>query len=127
MNRPRTVLPLLLLTTLLTGCGQKPSQSATTTLPDPARGKAAIARYGCAVCHEIPGVPHQGSAPPTVGPSLAAFPQIPVIGKKLPNTPENAARWIEHPQEVSPTTAMPNLGVSPADARDIVSYLETLK
>jgi cytochrome c1 len=32
-------------------------------------------------------------------------------------------RWIRNPSEVDPQTAMPLLGVSEADARDISAYL----
>jgi cytochrome c1 len=36
-------------------------------------------------------------------------------------------RWIQHPRDVDPLTAMPNLNVNDSDARDIASYLYTLK
>jgi hypothetical protein len=36
-------------------------------------------------------------------------------------------RWIENPKAVDSLTAMPVLGVSPADARDIAAYLYTLR
>jgi cytochrome c len=36
-------------------------------------------------------------------------------------------RWIQNPQTVDDKTAMPNLGVSARDARDIAAYLYTLK
>jgi cytochrome c1 len=35
--------------------------------------------------------------------------------------------WVRDPQRVSPGTAMPNLGVSEEDGRDLVAYLYTLK
>jgi cytochrome c1 len=50
-----------------------------------------------------------------------------MLGGVLPNTPENMARWIRAPQEVAPLTAMPNLGVTQRDARDIAAYLATLR
>ena len=40
-------------------------------------------------------------------------------------TPENLIRWVIAPREVDPRTAMPDVGVSPADARDIAAYLYT--
>jgi len=34
--------------------------------------------------------------------------------------------WVRHPKQVKPLTAMPDMGVSEADARDIAAYLATL-
>jgi cytochrome c1 len=36
-------------------------------------------------------------------------------------------RWIENPPGIDPKTAMPNMGVTPRDARDIAAYLYTLR
>jgi cytochrome c1 len=36
-------------------------------------------------------------------------------------------RWLRFPQQVAPRTAMPNLGVTERDARDIAAYLATLR
>jgi cytochrome c len=36
-------------------------------------------------------------------------------------------RWIREPQSISPGTAMPSLGVTEQDGRDIAAYLYTLK
>ena len=41
--------------------------------------------------------------------------------------PENMIRWLIDPQAVEPGTAMPNLGMSEADARHIAAYLYTLR
>jgi len=41
--------------------------------------------------------------------------------------PPNLIRWIQDPPGVDPLTAMPKLGVSEADARDIASILYTLR
>jgi cytochrome c1 len=48
-----------------------------------------------------------------------------IIAGRLENKPANLRRWIEHPQAVSPGTAMPDLGVTPADSRDIAAFLYT--
>ena len=43
---------------LLAACNREQKQQAKTqTAGDPDRGKAAIERYGCSACHNIPGVP----------------------------------------------------------------------
>lgn len=87
---------------------------------DPARGRAMIQRYGCGSCHMIPGVP---GARGTVGPSLAGLAERSYVGGVLMHTPENLVRWIVDPKGVDDKTAMPNLGVSRDDARDIAAYL----
>lgn len=91
---------------------------------DPQRGKASIARYGCATCHTIPGV---RGADALVGPPLTQMGSRSYIAGVLPNTPENMTRWLQNPPGVDHLTAMPNLGVTDQDARDIASYLYTLK
>jgi cytochrome c1 len=49
------------------------------------------------------------------------------VGGVLPNSPDNMVRWIRKPQKVSPLTAMPDLGVTERDARDMAAYLATLR
>ena len=110
---------LLAATLLLGGCasGAKP-----TLVPggDAGRGKQLIARYGCGGCHVIPGI---RGAQGDVGPSLRHFRRVRFIAGRIPNSPENAMRWIRDPQGIEPGTIMPDLGVKPDEARDIVAYL----
>lgn len=91
---------------------------------DPSPGQRAISRYGCASCHTIPGI---ARADGLVGPPLSRIGSRTYIAGVLINTPENMVRWIQDPPEIDPLTAMPKLGVSDEDARDIVSYLYTLR
>jgi cytochrome c1 len=44
----------------------------------------------------------------------------------LTNTPEHMIEWLRNPQWISPLSAMPDLGVTERDARDIAAYLSTL-
>ena len=88
------------------------------------RGKIALQQYACVTCHVIPGVV---AANNPVGPSLAAIGSRKYLAGVLPNTPDNMVRWLRAPQQVAPNSAMPDLGVSPADARDMAAFLETLK
>lgn len=90
---------------------------------DPDRGRFVILQYGCIVCHDIPGV--IGAAIP-VGPPLAKMGMRSFIGGTLANTAENMVRWLRNPQQFVPDGAMPNLGVSERDARDMAAYLESL-
>jgi len=92
--------------------------------PDPARGKKAIEQYACVGCHQIPGVVGPEAR---LGPTLHGIGSRLTLGGVLPNSPENMVRWIRTPQEVTPLTAMPNLGVTERDARDMAAYLDTLK
>jgi cytochrome c1 len=62
-----------------------------------------------------------------VGPPLKGIASRLMLGGVLPNSEENMVRWIRFPQEVTPLTAMPDLGVTERDARDMAAYLATLK
>jgi cytochrome c2 len=91
---------------------------------DPARGALAIRQYGCGACHRIPGIP---GARGVVGPPLDRMSERGYLGGVLANTPENLIRWLRNPPAVDPTTAMPDVGLSEAEARDMAAYLHTLK
>jgi mono/diheme cytochrome c family protein len=99
------------------------SEPAIVSAPDARRGKRAIRQYACVTCHAIPGI--VGANAP-VGPPLKQIGTRGFIAGVLPNTPENMVRWIRHPQAVNPKSAMPDLGVTERDARDIAAYLSTL-
>jgi cytochrome c len=127
-QRPRALQwlpPGLLLALVAAGCGASLDPDPGRLVPgDPAAGRVAIEEYGCGACHVVPGVT---GAVGLVGPPLERFSERRVIAGVLPNTPENLARWIENPQAVQPGNAMPNLGVTPQEAADIVAYLHTLR
>ncbi|VTU31611.1 putative bifunctional cbb3-type cytochrome c oxidase subunit II/cytochrome c [Variovorax sp. PBS-H4] len=103
-------------------CG--PGEPATTaTLGDARRGARALHQYACNACHSIPGV--TGSSV-HVGPPLDGIARRTMIGGRLANTPDNMVRWLRRTHEVDPRTAMPEMGVTEQDARDIAAYLSTL-
>ena len=91
---------------------------------DPDKGIAAIGRYGCGSCHDIPGI---RSASGTVGPPLGRIAVRTYLAGRLSNTPANMVQWIQHPQHVERGTAMPEMGVTEGDARDIAAFLYTLR
>lgn len=101
-----------------------PAQRDEASAPDAERGMRALEQYGCVGCHEAPG---KRGPEARVGPPLEGIASRSIIAGRLPNTPENLARWIAAPRQVKPQTAMPDLGVTPRDARDIAAYLETLR
>jgi putative membrane protein len=121
----RTVLTVVLLCGLAaSGCGAAGVQEAEAlTGGSVSRGASAIGKYGCATCHTIPGI--AGAA--TVGPPLDRIALRHYLGGRLTNTPGNLIKWVQHPQAIDPKTAMPELGVSDDDARDIAAFLYTLR
>jgi putative membrane protein len=109
----------------LSSCKQEVERTAAAmTGGEPGRGKKVIQQYGCGTCHTIPGI---RGANALVGPSLEQIASRMYIAGVLPNTPENMLRWLQNPPAVDPLTAMPNLGVTEADARDMAGYLYTLR
>ncbi len=123
-------LSLVVIALLIgTGCDLTPSNTPANpdqAIPgsDPSAGKAAMTEYGCASCHVIPGV---SGANGTVGPPLTAFSKRQYVAGLLPNEPDNLIRWIRDPQGVIQGVAMPNMGVSEQDAKNIAAYLYTLR
>jgi cytochrome c2 len=90
----------------------------------PQRGAALISQIGCGSCHIIPGI---RGAQGLVGPPLDHMSRRIFIAGLLRNTPDNMMRWIMHPQAIVRGNAMPEMGLGSTDARDIASYLSTLK
>ncbi len=90
---------------------------------DPRQASQAIQKYGCGSCHVIPGI---AGAEGAVGPRLTHISERSFLAGELPNTPDNLVMWIQHPQHVKPGTAMPEMGVSDAEARDIAAYLYSM-
>jgi cytochrome c2 len=99
-------------------------EATALTGGDPARGRVILRKYGCQTCHTIPGVE---GADARVGPPLAGIAGRSYIGGVMPNAPDNMVRWIMDPKSVDSMSAMPNVGVTPADARHIAAYLYTLR
>lgn len=87
---------------------------------DPARGAVLIAHVGCGACHSITGI---RGADGRVGPPLNNIQDRTIIAGLLPNTPPNMILWLENPQRIVPGNAMPDMHLSPRDARDIAAYL----
>lgn len=111
---------------VLTGCVGGNSMGAYKVRKgaDAVRGEQVIADKSCGSCHTIPGI---RGARGLVGPPLFFFSRRTIIAGELPNTPDNLVRWIRSPQSVDADTAMPNLGLTEEQARDVASYLYTLQ
>ncbi|MGE5251636.1 MAG: c-type cytochrome [Bacteroidota bacterium] len=129
MNRAGTGVLLLIFLALAIGIlanirrHPQPLAEQPVAEADPVRAPAAIAKYGCGSCHQIPRI---AGADGRVGPALANLSRRSMLAGQLPNNPENLVLWIEHPQLVRPGSDMPELNVSDADARDIAAYLYSL-
>jgi cytochrome c len=109
---------------LLSACiGQDPYREHAVPGGDPQRGRVAMEKYGCAYCHRIPGF--EGD-PAIEGPPLTAWSQRQYIAGSLPNRAEELIRWIVDPHAIEPGTAMPTLGVTEEEARDMAAYLYSL-
>lgn len=129
--RAVAVLTAVLLLTTLAGCAKSRSSdtsAAATQSGTPSgnsdRGYTLVDKLGCGSCHVIPGV---ADANGMVGPPLDRIAGRQYIAGVLRNTPDNMVSWLRHPQQIVPGNAMPDLGISEADGRDIAAYLETLK
>jgi cytochrome c len=120
--RPNRTILLLLLALAACDGGETRAfaHGATLTGGDPYAGRKKARDFGCGACHTIPGVP---GANALVGPPLTDVASRMYIAGRLTNTPQHMVRWIQDPPAVDSGTAMPNLGVSERDARDIAAYL----
>lgn len=125
-SRVRWTLLCGFLLLLLSACGQADRDQGLAQVPDgdPERGRQAVFDYGCTSCHIVPGVPGPEGL---VGPPLHHWADRTYIAGSLQNTPDNLIAWISAPQSIEPGTAMPNMGVTEQDARDMAAYLFTLR
>ena len=95
----------------------EPREASTSAITN---GRRLIANYGCGTCHTIPGVPGANSM---AAPPLKCYYQRTYIAGRLANNKANLVKWIQHPQQIEPGNAMPDLGVSEDEASDIADYL----
>jgi len=99
---------------------QKRLNATRMTGGEPEKAQAAIKQYGCAACHDIPGLKWPGGL---AAPSLSGVAQRLYLGGAVENTPDNLVRWIVNPKEFSSKTAMPVTGITEAEARNVAAYL----
>jgi cytochrome c2 len=127
MRRSCLAASVLVFVTLLGACNRDETvyrQAEILTGGNPRNGPAAIGRYGCGSCHTIANV---RSAVGTVGPPLTGIASRGYLAGRLPNSPDNMMRWIQHPQQIEKGNVMPEMGVTDTDARDITAFLYTLR
>lgn len=123
----RLFTAILIASCMVAACtqGRAPEQVQTRIVAGghPEAGRAALARHPCVNCHVVPGVPGSRGV---VGPPLARWAGRAYIGGRLPNTPETLVAWIRDAPSFDPQVAMPDMGISDQDARDMAAYLFTL-
>jgi cytochrome c551/c552 len=107
---------------LLSGC-QKLSAVVPGSDATAARAIELASHHGCVSCHDIPGAAVTGR----VGPALRGINGRAYLAGGLPNTPEQIVAFIRFPERARPGTLMPNLRVSESDARELATFLYTLR
>lgn len=117
---------LWILAGLMSGCsgGQKIETYTVATGGHAHRGKQIMVERRCGSCHTIPGIPNANGV---FGPPLVMFARRSYIAGNFPNSPDYLVRWIMSPKSLKPKTAMPDLGLSQQQARDVAAYLYTLR
>ncbi|HXH08212.1 MAG TPA: c-type cytochrome [Alphaproteobacteria bacterium] len=103
-----------------------PSEDKVVENGDPAHGRALIASgvHGCTTCHAVPGIRGvQGG----VGLPLDGLARRGFIAGQLPNVPGALVAFLKDPPALVPSTGMPNVGLTPEEARHIAAYLHTLE
>jgi mono/diheme cytochrome c family protein len=76
-------------------------------------GRRLFTDRGCYGCHTV------GAAGTPIGPDLRAA--------AARHSEPTLARWLQDPAAQEPTRHMPNLGLSPAEARALAAYLASLR
>jgi cytochrome c oxidase subunit II len=91
---------------------------------DAQRGLQLVQQSACVMCHTIRGTAAGGR----IAPDLTHFATRSTIAAGTrPRTPEHLDEWIRDPQAIKPGNRMPQLALSDADRKAIVTYLEQLK
>jgi len=101
------------------------AQAAPPSDPAYAAGEKLFMAKGCVGCHSLQAV----DAPKgMIGPNLANVGARTYIGAgSFKNTDETLARWIQNPQALKRGVLMPNLGVTPDEAKSLVAFLRAHK
>ena len=120
MTPARAAMLPCLAAVLLGACAQSDRGRPIVAGGDAGRGRAALVAHECGACHRIRGIP---GARGTVGPPLDGFRERSFVAGQLPNDPDTLVAWIRDAPSIDSGTAMPDLEVSEAEARDIAAYL----
>lgn len=105
------------------------SEAQRRPAPEPAdpaarRGRELFLSGSCMLCHAIQGTPALARVAPDLT-HMATRSRL--AAGRLPNTPQDLARWIRDPQNLKPGVNMPAHPLRDDDLQALVAYLETLK
>jgi cytochrome c2 len=106
------------------GCARDSGPAPRVVGGDAELGRKSVAKFQCGACHVIPGI---RGARGRVGPTLERFRHRVYLAGKWPNEPELVVRWLVDPPSMAPLTAMPSVGATDEQARDMAAYLYTLE
>lgn len=113
------------IATYLTSSGAQPADTALGVRAEPAQiahGKQLLSERACVGCHQISGAglasPPQNQPPQR---TLGLAPDLRFARER--SEPDAIARWLLDPSKVKHDAAMPKLGLSPDDARDLAAFL----
>ncbi len=98
------------------------------TPPEPtdgigAEGAQLFRQHKCDECHAIRADDRQFRK----GPPLTHAAAGGLLGRELPNTPQNLALWITNPQSIKPGNRMPDQNLPASDVQALTAYLESRK
>jgi len=111
-----------LATYLTRGADSGSAPVAVTADPSQvAHGRELLAQRGCAGCHQLSGVGARPADDQPAPRTLSLAPDLRHVRER--SEPAAIARWLLDPSQVKPDAAMPNLGLSTADARDLAAFL----
>jgi mono/diheme cytochrome c family protein len=105
--------PFIPLNMIEAGCGRCHKEATVDGAPLLNKGRALLAKYKCAGCHNLPGTekPHE---PPLMN-----------LGTKTNR--DWLVRWLEKPRAWDPATSMPTFMLTRDDASAVADYLMTQK
>ena len=98
----------------------RPCCAAPPAGGDPERGRLLLRQFGCGTCHRIPGV---AAARGGVGPPLDGVARRVYLAGSCRTRRTTWRAGSARPQGVDPRTAMPDMQVGEAHARDMAAYL----
>jgi cytochrome c2 len=112
---------------LLVACGQPETETAPgrrVVEGDAVTGRLLAQALGCGACHAVDDLP---GAIGIVGPPLHDFGRRSFIAGRLPNRPDELIAFLTSPPSIDPATAMPDMGLTSTQARDLAAWLYTLR
>lgn len=104
------------------------SDAAKPASADLEKGAKLFSERTCSTCHIVKGQFDTAIRAATSGPNLSHVgSRMNIAANTLVNSPENLAKWIAKPSAIKPGSKMPDLNLTPDEAKAIATYLYSLK